>query len=77
MIVPGRWHYFQVALEPESHQAIDEHCVNSRAKALWDNTWKTNPSNGVSRSGFDVALNPDIYMTLTLNVPWISDDALK
>ena len=53
--------YLQASLKPESNQAIDE---NSRTKALWNNTWRTNPSNGGSSSVFYVVLNPHIYTTL-------------
>ena len=55
--------YFQTALEPESHHPIDEYMWKFKAKALWDNTWRTNPSDVGSSSGFEVALNLDIYAT--------------
>ena len=62
--------HLQASLKPKSNQAIDE---NSRAKALWSNTWRPSPSNGGSSSVFNVALNS--YVHTTLICPWVKKGA--
>ena len=68
-----RQKHSQPALEPETLQTIDDHMYNFMAKALWDNTWRTNPTNGASSFGFNVALNRDISTTFIYK--WIKKGA--
>lgn len=81
-IVPGRWDHCLSTCRNISKQRYSLYltkrlmniCVLIQGqKALWDNTWRTNPTNGASSFGFNVALNPDISTTFIYK--WIKKGA--